>query len=100
MKQDKAPGLDGLTLDVWKLENTQKYLNLFYIQTFNGFCPDEWGLSGIVPVPKKVDLTRCTNYHGIPNCFKSMQSADFHILEVIHPPQETLIPASAKRGDL
>jgi len=52
MKQDKAPGLDGLTLDVWKLKNMQKYLKLFCIQTFNSFRPDEWGLSEIVPVSK------------------------------------------------
>ena len=27
--------------------------------------PNEWGISGIVRVPKKGDLTRCTNYRAI-----------------------------------
>ena len=65
MKADKAPGPNGLTLDVWKLKKTQKYLKQFCIATFNGVRPDEWGISGIVPVPKKGDLTQCTNYRGI-----------------------------------
>ena len=62
---NKAPGLDGLTLEVWKLKKTQKHLRSFCIETFNGERPNEWGISGIVPVPKKRDLTRCTNYRGI-----------------------------------
>ena len=57
MKSDKVPGLDGLTLDVWKLQKSQKYLKQFCIETFNGVRPDEWGISGIVPVPKEGDLT-------------------------------------------
>ena len=65
MKSDKVPGLDGLTLDVWKLQKSQKYLKQFCIETFNGVRPDEWGISGIVQVPKKGDLTHCTNYRGI-----------------------------------
>ena len=65
MKPNKAPGLYSLTLEVWKLEKTQKYLKRFCIETFNGVCPNEWGISGIVLVPKKRDLTRCANYRGI-----------------------------------
>ena len=65
MKPNKTPGLDGLTLGVWKLEKTQKYLRRFCNETFNGVHPNEWGISGIVPVSKKGDLTRCTNYQGI-----------------------------------
>ena len=64
IKPNKAPGLDGLTLEVWKLEKTQKYLRGFCNETFNGGRPNEWGISGIVPVPKKGDLTLCTNYRG------------------------------------
>ena len=65
MKPNKAPSLDGLTLEAWKLEKTQKYLRRFCNETFNGVRTNEWGISGIVPVPKKGDLTRCTNYRGI-----------------------------------
>ena len=65
MKHNKAPGLDGLTLKVWKLEKTQKYLRRFCNETFNGVRPNEWGISGIFSVPKKGELTRCINYRGI-----------------------------------
>ena len=55
LKPNKAPGLDGLTLEVWKLENYQKFLKSFCIETFNGVRPNEWGISGIISVPKKED---------------------------------------------
>ena len=61
MKPNEAPGLDGLTQEVCKLEKTWKYLERFCIETFNGVRPNEWGISCIVHVPKKEDLTRCTN---------------------------------------
>ena len=53
MKLNKAPGLDGLPLEVWKLEKTQKYLKRFCIETFNGVRLNKWNIFGIVPVPKK-----------------------------------------------
>ena len=65
MNPNEAPGLDGIKLDAWKLNKTQKYLKQFCIDTFNEVRLDEWGISGIVPVPKKGDLTQCTNYRGI-----------------------------------
>ena len=65
MKPGKAPGLDGLTLDLWKLPKVRKVLRSFCIQTFEGQRPDEWGVSGIVPVPKKGNLSICDNYRGI-----------------------------------
>ena len=65
MKPNKAPGLDGLTLEVWKLEKTQKYLRRFCNETFNGVRTNEWGISVILSVPKKGELTCCTNYRGI-----------------------------------
>jgi len=51
MKPGKAPGLDGLTLDLWKLARVRTFLRDFCIQTFEGHRPDEWGIPGIVPVP-------------------------------------------------
>ena len=65
MKPGKAPGLDGLTLDLWKLPKVRRILRRFCVETFEGRRPDEWGVSGIVPVPKKGNLTICDNYRGI-----------------------------------
>ena len=94
MKNDKAPGLDGLTLDVWKLQNTQKYLKQFCIETFNGVRPDEWGISGIVPVPKKGDLTRCTNYRGISLSQIASKVYNRLILNRIRPTIDNLLRSS------
>ena len=91
MKSDKAPGLDGLTLDVWKLQKSQKYLKQFCIKTFNGVRPDEWGLSGIVPVPKKGDLTRCTNYRGISLTQIASKVYNRLILNRIRPSIDSLL---------
>ena len=44
MKPGKAPGLDGLTLDLWKLPRVRTFLRGFCIQTFEGHRPDEWGI--------------------------------------------------------
>ena len=41
MKPNKASGLDGLTLEAWKLEKTKKYLKRFCIGTFNSVRPNE-----------------------------------------------------------
>ena len=65
MKPNKASGLDGLTLENWSLEKTQQYLKRFCIETLNCVRPNEWGLSGIVPVLKKRNLTHCTNYRRL-----------------------------------
>jgi len=51
MKAGKAPGLDGLPLDLRQLPQSRQFLNKFCNQTLSGNRPDEWGLSGIVPVP-------------------------------------------------
>ena len=65
MKPGKAPGLDGLTLDLWKLPRVRTFLQDLFILTFEDHRPDEWGIPGIVPVPKKGNLTIRDNYRGI-----------------------------------
>ena len=91
MKPNKALTPDGLTLEVWKLEKTQKYLKRFCIETFNGVRPNEWGISGIVSVPKKGDLTRCTNYRGISLSQKASKILNRHILNRIRPVIDKLL---------
>ena len=65
MKNGKAPGLDGLPPEFWKLPKVKKSLRTFCNNTYSGNRPKEWGLSGITPIPKKGDLTITDNYRGI-----------------------------------
>ena len=60
MKPAKAPGLDGLTLDLWKLPKVRRILRRFCVEMFEGRRPDEWG--GCF---RKGNLTICDNYQGI-----------------------------------
>lgn len=62
----KAAGLDEIPVEVWK---TGRF-NTFLLEICNGVLlrgekPSEWSLSGIVPIPKKGDLTKASNYRGI-----------------------------------
>jgi len=65
MKTGKAPGLDGLPPEFWKLPKVKKHLHSFCNASFKGNRPKEWGLLGIIPIPKKGDLTVTDNYRGI-----------------------------------
>jgi len=65
MKTGKAPGLDGLTPEFWKFPKVKKHLRTFCNASYNGNRPKEWGLSSIIPIPKKGDLTVTDNYRGI-----------------------------------
>ena len=65
MKLGKAPGLDGILIEVWQLPKLRKDLLKFCNKTYLGNKPPEWGISGIVPTPKKGDLNIPENYRGI-----------------------------------
>ena len=65
MKHGKAPRLDGIPIEVWQLPKLRKDLLKFCNKTYLGNRPPEWGISGIVPIPKKGDLTIPENYRGI-----------------------------------
>ena len=59
------PGLDDLPSEFWKLPKIKKQLRKFCNQAYNGNRPKEWGEAALVPIPKKGDLTKCSNYRGI-----------------------------------
>ena len=65
MKRGKTPGLDGIPIEMWQLPKLRKYLLKFRNKIYLGNRPPEWGISGIVPIPKKGDLTIPENYRGI-----------------------------------
>ena len=65
MKNGKAPGIDSLPVEFWKMEELPKPLPNFCIATHHDNRPNELGLLKSVPVPKKGDLTKHDNYRGI-----------------------------------
>ena len=65
MKSGKSPGLDGLPAEFWKLSRIKIILRKFCNETYNGNRPEQWGVSGLIPIPKKGDLRSTDNYRGI-----------------------------------
>ena len=50
---------------MWQLPKLRKNLLKFCNKIYVGIRPPEWGVSGIVPIPKKGDLTITENYRVI-----------------------------------
>ena len=65
LKNNKAAGLDGIPAEVWKSRILDNELLGFCNGTLNGDKPSLWSESGIIPIPKKGDLSKPTNYRGI-----------------------------------
>ena len=66
MPHGKAAGLDEVPAEVWKTGKfNQILLEICNDTLLEGRKPQEWSISGIVPIPKKGDLSRATNYRGI-----------------------------------
>ena len=70
----KAPGLDGIASEFWKLmqadEDMDSPMSMSVFSLLEdvfetGALPSEWNTSVIVPVPKRGDMTDCDNYRGI-----------------------------------
>lgn len=65
-KGGKSVGLDGIPLELWKSEEFKTHL-LGYCNhaLLNNVKPSQWSTSGIIPIAKKGDLSKPTNYRGI-----------------------------------
>jgi hypothetical protein len=69
MKGNKATGLDGLPIEVWR---TLRYVSIVWLTKLFNFIfrsnkmPDKWRRSILVPIFKnKGDVQSCTNYRRI-----------------------------------
>ena len=76
MKNNKAPGPDGIPIEFYKalfineelLETDPaggNCLKLIFNKIWNGSFPKKWNSASIVSIPKKGDLSDFNNYRGI-----------------------------------
>ena len=66
IKINKSPGLDNIPAIIWKDPSFQPILLSLCNEVYlNHIPPSAWLLSGILPFPKKGDLTSPSNYRGI-----------------------------------
>ena len=61
----KACGLDEIPAEVWKLSDFHQILLNVCNSVYNGDSIDRWTEGGILPFPKKRDLSIAKNYRGI-----------------------------------
>ena len=68
LKKNKSPGPDGITAEMLQAggkklaREIHKLCNKAWQE---GTIPKEWGKSIFVPIPKKGDLSECSNYRTI-----------------------------------
>jgi len=76
MKNNKAPDPDGILIEFYKVlfcneellethPGAGKCLKLIFNKIWNGSFPKKWNSASIVSIPKKGDLSDCSNYRGI-----------------------------------
>ena len=66
LRNKKSPGLENIPAILWKDELFHPYLMNLCNHVFTTLeCPSSWRVSGIVPVPKKGNLSDPFYYRGI-----------------------------------
>ena len=83
--------MDNIPIEVWRLPKLIKHLTRFCVATLDGNRPPEWGVSGIVPIPKKGDLTIPDNYRGISLSQTAAKIYNRRLLNRIRPEVEKIL---------
>ena len=68
LKRNKSPGSDGVTAEMLQAggEPLSRQIHKICNKAWHeGTIPEEWGKSILVPIPKKGDLSNCSNYRTI-----------------------------------
>ncbi|CAF5116865.1 unnamed protein product, partial [Rotaria magnacalcarata] len=68
LKKNKSPGTDGITAEMLQAGGKQLVSNIHELCNRawkEEAIPDDWGRSILIPIPKKGDLTECSNYRTI-----------------------------------
>jgi L-rhamnose mutarotase len=68
LKRNKSPGSDGITAEMLQAGGEQLVRHIHKLCNkawHKGTIPEDWGKSILVPIPKKVDLSECSNYRRI-----------------------------------
>ena len=68
LKRNKSPGSDGITAEMLQAGGEQLARQIHKLCNkawHEGTIPEEWGKSILVPIPKKGDLSNCSNYRTI-----------------------------------
>jgi Reverse transcriptase (RNA-dependent DNA polymerase)/Endonuclease-reverse transcriptase/Domain of unknown function (DUF6451) len=68
LKKNKSPGSDGITAEMLQAGGdplTRQIHMLCNKSWHEGTIPEEWAKSILVPIPKKGDLSNCSNYRTI-----------------------------------
>ena len=68
LKQNKSPGSDGIIAEMIQAggEPLARQIHMLCNKAWReGTIPEEWGKSILIPIPKKGDLSNCSNYRTI-----------------------------------
>lgn len=88
----KAAGLDKIPAEVWKTGKfNQILLDMCNDTLLEGRKPQEWSISGIVPITKKGDLSKANNYRGISLTSIAAKTFNRLILNQCRPHIEPLL---------
>jgi hypothetical protein len=68
LKKNKSPGSDGISAELLQAggQPLARQIHMLCNKSWHeGTIPEEWGKSILVPIPKKGDLSNCSNYRTI-----------------------------------
>jgi exonuclease III len=103
MASFKAPGPDGLPAAVYKTKVLKRLLPIMNsVLLEQTQPPPEWLMANVVPIPKKGDLTKASNYRGISLMSTAAKLYNKVLLRRLEPLDRLLLPVQsgfrARRG--